>query len=188
MAFMENQGASVVINHHILKGKQNQYEDWLDEIGPICRNSIGNIDWQIIRPIPNLTFNYTVIIRFDTIENLKSWMESTERKKLIEKAKPLFAKDDKYFVKSGLDFLFSPENGNQNVPVRWKQYLVTWSAIYPLSILVPLFVFPTLKVLNFPENKFISSFFVSGIVVFIMVYFLMPKYTLLIKKWLYHKT
>jgi antibiotic biosynthesis monooxygenase (ABM) superfamily enzyme len=184
---MENQGASVVINHHIIKGKEKQYEAWLDEIGPICRNSIGNIDWQIIRPIPNLTFNYTVIIRFDTIENLKSWMGSNERKKFIEKAKPIFAKDDKYFIKSGLDFLFSPENRNQNVPVRWKQYVVTWSAIYPLSILVPVLVFPTLKFLNFPENKFINSFFVSGIVVYIMVYLLMPKYTLLIKKWLYHK-
>lgn len=69
---MENQGASVVINHQVLKGKQKDYEDWLNEIGPICRNAVGNIDWQIIRPIPNLTFNYTVIIRFDTIENLKN--------------------------------------------------------------------------------------------------------------------
>jgi antibiotic biosynthesis monooxygenase (ABM) superfamily enzyme len=182
---MGNQGASVVINHHILDGKQSQYEDWLNEIGPICRTSVGNIDWQIIRPIPGLTFNYTVIIRFDTIENLKNWMESEDRKNLIEKAKPLFAKDDKYFIKSGLDFLFTTENENQKIPVRWKQYLVTWSAIYPLSILIPLIVFPIFEILNIPENRFINSFFVSGLVVLIMVYLLMPNYTRLIKKWLY---
>lgn len=182
---MENQGASVVINHHVLNGKQKDYEDWLNEIGPICRKAVGNIDWQIIRPIPNLTFNYTVIIRFDTIQNLKNWMESDERKNLIEKVKPLFTKEDDYFIQSGLDFLFQAKNENQKVPVRWKQYLVTWSAIYPLSILIPLLVLPILKTVNFPENKLINSFFISGSIVFIMVYLLMPNYTKLIKKWLY---
>lgn len=182
---MEQQGASVVINHHIVEGRQNQYEEWLNEIGPVCRNSAGYMDWQIIRPIPNLTFNYTVIIRFDTIENLRAWMESNERKFYIEKAKPLFAKDDNYSIKSGLDFLFLTDNEKQNAPVQWKQYLVTWSAIYPLSIIVPLIVLPILKMLHVPETKFVTSFFVSGSVVFIMVYLLMPNYTRLIKKWLY---
>ncbi|MBL0740720.1 hypothetical protein [Chryseolinea lacunae] len=182
---MEQQGASVVINHHIVDGKQNQYEDWLNKIAPLCRNAPGYIDWQIIRPIPDLTFNYTVIIRFDTIENLSAWMESKERRDLIEKAKPLFAKDDNYFIRSGLDFLFPGDNEKQKVPVRWKQYLVTWSAIYPLSIVVPLIILPILKMVHIPENKFLSSFFVSGSVVFIMVYLLMPNYTRIIKKWLY---
>src|SRR3954451_16943582 len=61
---MVNQNASVVITHHIADGKQDEYEKWLDVIGPVARKSKGNIDWQIIRPIPKLTFNYTVIIRF----------------------------------------------------------------------------------------------------------------------------
>jgi len=182
---METQGASVVISHHILDRKQKFYEDWLKEIEPMCRNSVGNIDWQIIRPIPNLTFNYTVIIRYDTIENLRTWIESDTRKKLIEKVKPFFAKDDNYTINSGLDFLFQTENEKVKSPVRWKQYLVTWSAIFPLSILIPMTVIPGLKTLSFPENKFINAFFVSGIIVFIMVYLLMPGYTRLIRNWLY---
>ena len=182
---MENQGATVVITHHILDGKQQEYEDWLNEIGPICRNSTGNIDWQIIRPIANLTFAYTVIVRFDTIKNLQGWIESQERKDLIKKATPLFAKDDKYYIKSGLDFLFVSENENAKIPVRWKQYLVTWSAIYPLSIIMPLLILPLLRAANFPRGRYIDSFFISGLIVLIMVYVLMPNYTKLIKKWLY---
>jgi antibiotic biosynthesis monooxygenase (ABM) superfamily enzyme len=182
---MKDQGATVVINHHIIDGKQHQYENWLNEIGPICRSYVGNIDWQIVRPIPNLTFDYTVIIRFDTIENLTKWIESDERKNLIKKAQSLFSKDDKYLIKSGLDFLFSNNNEKQKVPARWKQYLITWSAIYPLSVLIPLLVLPTLKILNFPENRFINSLFISGVVVLIMIYLLMPNYTKLVRKWLY---
>src|SRR5438128_318728 len=127
---MENQGATVVITHHILEGKQKEYESWLNEVGPICRKAPGNIDWQIIRPIPNLTFAYTVIIRFDTIHHLKKWMDSRERRELIEKASALFAKGDQYNIKSGLDFLFQSDGERSRVPVKWKQYMATWSAIY----------------------------------------------------------
>jgi len=119
---MEDSGASVVITHHIAENNQVQYEQWLCEIGPVCRNFPGNVDWQIIRPIPNLTYSYSVIIRFDTVGNLKKWMESEKRHALIGKVKPLFAKGDNYYIKSGLDFLF-PES--RKPPLRWKQYLVT---------------------------------------------------------------
>ncbi len=182
---MKNQGATVVISHHIVDGKQDQYEEWLNEIGPLCKDSTGFVDWQIIRPIPNLTFIYTVIIRFDTIVNLRSWMESNTRKKLIEKVKPLFKKDDNYQINSGLDFLFSPMNGNTKPPAKWKQFLITWSAIYPLSMLIPVMTIPVLSKLKTTENHYVNSLIVTGIIVFLMVYLVMPNYTKLIRKWLY---
>lgn len=181
---MENQGASVVISHHILDGKQEEYEKWLTEIVPLTKHLKGFIDHQIVRPIPNLTFIYTVIIRFDTIENLKKWMESDDRKKLIEKANPLFRKNDNYKIKTGLDFLFENEN-IAKVPVRWKQFLVTWSAIYPLSILIPLLLLPFLRLLKIPTNHYFDGLLISGSVVFLMVYVVMPNYTKLIRKWLF---
>ncbi|RYD96773.1 MAG: antibiotic biosynthesis monooxygenase [Sphingobacteriales bacterium] len=182
---MENQGATVVITHHILEGKQQAYEAWLDEIGPVCRKAAGNIDWQIIRPIPALTFAYTVIIRFDTIDNLKKWMFSGERERLIAQAVPLLAKGDRYDIRSGLDFLFQSGEQPAKVPVRWKQYLATWSAIYPLSLIVPLLVAPLLRKLGVPQVRYIDALFVSGTVVFLMVYVVMPRYTRLLKRWLY---
>ena len=184
---MENQGATVVITHNILDGKQQEYENWLQEISLISKKSAGFIDWQIIRPIPNLTFTYTVILRFDTIENLTNWMESKERKKWIEKAFPFFVKEDKFYIKSGLDFLFLSESENVKIPVRWKQYLVTWSAIFPLATFIPMILLPLLRSFGFPQNRYIDSFIVSGTIVFIMVYLLMPPYTRLIKKWLHKK-
>src|SRR5690606_6606234 len=103
---MENQGASVVITHHILDDKQLEYDQWLAEIVPLTKHARGFIDLQIIRPIPKLTFVYTVIIRFDTVDNLKIWMESDTRKQMIERASLLFRKQDRYQIKSGLEFLF----------------------------------------------------------------------------------
>ncbi|MDH7459930.1 hypothetical protein QEG73_01530 [Chitinophagaceae bacterium 26-R-25] len=182
---MEKDGATVVISHHIIEGKHQEYENWLNEIGPIGRNAVGHVDWQIIRPIPGLTYQYTVIIRFDTIDNLKLWMESNDRKRLIEKIRPLLEKEDNYYIKTGLDFLFTPGNDKTKQPTRWKQFLVTWSAIYPLSTIIPLILIPTLRALKVPSMRLIDSFFVSGVIVLLMVYLVMPHYTKWIKKWLY---
>ncbi len=183
---MENEGASVVITHHVIKGKQKEYEDWLNEIGPICRSWNGIVDWQTIRPIPDITFVYTVILRFDSIKNLKTWMESEERKQLIEKVKPILARDDSYYIKTGLDFLFTSENKNDKTPLRWKQFFATWSAIFPLSVITPLIILPFLRYFDATGNRFVDSFFISGFIVLLMVYVVMPNYTRLIKKWLYN--
>jgi antibiotic biosynthesis monooxygenase (ABM) superfamily enzyme len=112
-------------------------------------------------------------------------MESDDRKKLIDRANPLFTKNDNYQIKSGLDFLFNSENEGNKVPVRWKQFLVTWSAIYPLSILIPVVVLPFLRIISIPANHYFDGFIISGIIVFLMVFLVMPNYTRLIKKWLY---
>ncbi|WP_315055156.1 antibiotic biosynthesis monooxygenase [Chryseobacterium indoltheticum] len=182
---METQGASVVITHHVLAGKQIEYEKWLDEILPVSKSAKGFIDWQIIRPIPDLTFVYTVIIRFDTIENLRTWMESDTRRKLIDKAHPLFTKKDNYEIKSGLDFLFYGEKTDTKVPVRWKQYLATWSAIFPLSLLMQLLLLPSLRLMNIPANRYFDTLVSTGCLVFLVIYVVMPNYTKLIRKWLY---
>ena len=181
---MENQGASVVISHHILNDKILEYEKWLKEIVPLTKHAKGFIDLQIIEPIPKLTFVYTVIIRFDTVDNLKNWMESEQRKTWIEKAAPLFRRHDHYQIRSGLDFLFEIPENNSNIPVRWKQYLVTWSAIYPLSLLIPLLLLPLLRYLHIPQNHFFDGLLISGSIVFLMIYIVMPNYTRWIRKWL----
>ncbi|MBZ9994033.1 hypothetical protein [Mesorhizobium sp. BH1-1-4] len=37
-------------------------ENLINEIGPLCRSSAGNLDRQIIRPVPGLSSTDTVIV------------------------------------------------------------------------------------------------------------------------------
>lgn len=181
----EDQGATVVITHRVREGKHADYEAWLEEIAPLCKASPGHLDWHIVRPIAGLTQTFTIIIRFDTAAHLKQWMESSVRAGLIEKVRPLFVTGDDFFVSSGLDFWFVPGGAKTTVPVRWKQYLVTWSAIFPLVLGVPLVVRPLLSSLGAPDNHLLTTFIVTGTVVFLMVYVVMPRYTKLVKRWLF---
>lgn len=181
----DDPGATVVITHRVRKEEHAVYEQWLEEIAPVCKASPGHLDWQVVRPIPGLTETYTVLIRFDTKAHLQRWMESADRSRLIAKMQPLFVKGDDFFISSGLDFWFTPAGSKAKVPVRWKQYLVTWSAIFPLALGVPLVVTPLLNGLGVPPNTLVTTLVVTGVVVFMMVYWVMPRYTRLLQKWLF---
>lgn len=181
------QGATVVITHRVRDGQQAAYEEWLSEIGPLCRAAPGNIDWQIVRPIPGLTATNTVIVRFDTAGHLEGWMQSEERRRLIEKVRPLLTTGDDFYVSSGLDFWFTPEGAKAQAPVRWKQFLATWSAIYPLVLGVPLLVLPLMRRLGAPPHHSLDTLAVTAAVVALMTYVVMPRYTKVLRRWLYQR-
>jgi len=162
-----------------------EYDSWGNEIGPVCRASTGHLDWHIIRPIPGLTSTYTVVIRFDTRAHLQEWMESQARTRLIEKVQPLLVNGDDFFISSGLDFWFAPEGAKARVPARWRQFLVTWSAIFPLVLVLPMLISPLLRLLGAPDNHYLSTLAVTGVAVFLMIYVVMPHYTKLIRRWLF---
>lgn len=178
-------GATVVITHRVRDGKHESYNTWLNEIGPLVRGWKGHLDWQIIRPLTGLTGTYTVVIRFDTRENLESWMHSPERLRLIDKVQPLLAAKDDFYIRSGLDFWFTPEGAKARVPVRWKQFLVTWSAIFPLVLGASLTLPPLMRALGLPDNHYAYTLLATGAVVFLMVYVVMPRYTRLLQRWLF---
>jgi antibiotic biosynthesis monooxygenase (ABM) superfamily enzyme len=178
-------GATVVITHHVSAIQQPQYEKWLNEIGPICKASQGLLDWHIIRPITGLTDTYTVIIRYDNHQNLRNWIESEDRKRLISKIDKLLANQEYVQINSGLDFLFSEVGEKPKTPVRWKQFLITWSAIFPLVVTLPLILLPILRWIKVPDNHLLNTLIVTGAVVSLMVYVVMPRYTKLVRHWLF---
>lgn len=178
-------GATVVISHRIREGQQAGYENWLTEIIPQCKSYIGHLDTHIIRPITDLTATYTVVIRFDTHKHAEKWMFSQDRQQLINKVQPLLAANDDFFVRSGLDFWFTPEGAKARLPTRWKQFLITWSVIYPLVLCVPMAVVPMMRLLGMPEYHSLTTLFVTFTIVLLMVYLIMPRYTKLVQRWLF---
>lgn len=179
------QAATVVISHHVKDDAKTHYEAWLKEIIPVAKSYPGHLGVGIVHPVPGATVTYTVIIRFDTRKNLLTWMESGDRAKLIEKVKPYLVEDDKFYVRSGLDFWFTPEEAKAKLPTRWKQFLVTWSAIFPLvftlSVLIDWLLASAAITLSHP----LKVLGLTGLVVLMMVYVVMPRYTKLVHKWLF---
>ena len=112
-------------------------------------------------------------------------MGSQDRKILIEKVRPLLAADDKFFVRSGLDFWFTPAGAKAKLPARWKQALVTWSAIYPLVLIVSLALNWVTRRFGMPENLYLKTLLGTCVISLLMVYVIMPRYTKLAHRWLF---
>lgn len=179
------QGATGIVTHRVQDGKQEAYEKWLSQISPVCKSYPGHLDLQTIRPIPGLTRTYTIVIRFDTTEHLHQWVNSADRKAFIKKVQPILCKDDDVFIRTGLDFWFTPEGAQAKLPKRWKQALLTWSALFPVGIVVTFLLSPALDQIEIFNNHYLRTLLISGIMVLLMVYFIMPRYTKLLQKWLF---
>jgi antibiotic biosynthesis monooxygenase (ABM) superfamily enzyme len=57
--------------------------------------------------------------------------------------------------------------------------------IYPLSLGVPTIVSPALRLLGIPDHRLFTTLVVTGTIVVLMVYVVMPRYTKLVKRWLF---
>lgn len=178
-------GASAVISHRVDLAQQPAYEQWLTEISAACKASAGMLDWHLIRPIAGYTDTYTVVIRYDSELHLKQWLSSDIRQQLIAKVESLLSAKDSYQIKSGLDFWFATETGKVLLPKRWKQFLLTWSAIFPLVSGVSFLMIPLMDQAGLPQSQLLHTFLITGVVVGLMVYVVMPRYTKLVRNWLH---
>lgn len=167
-----------IIVHQPRADARDEYEQWLTDIRDTCRQFPGYLSTDVIRPVGNQP-NYTVIIRFAGVEALRAWMESPERREHLQRIEHTLEQADRYEIRSGLDFWFSPPAVKP--PKRWKQYLLTLSAIFPLTVLVPWALGPLLGGVPLLAAKAV----VAAVLVALMVYVIMPHYTRLVSRWLY---
>jgi len=179
------QTATVVISHHVRDDAKLDYEAWLNQIIPVSKSYPGHLGVSIVHPVAGATVTYTVIIRFDTRKNLLTWMKSDDRKNLIKKVQHYLVEDDNFFVRSGLDFWFTPEEAKAKLPTKWKQLLMTWSAIFPLVLTMSAFVNWLANSISVTLGHELTVLITTFLVVLMMVYVVMPRYTKLVHKWLF---
>jgi uncharacterized protein len=171
-----------IIAHEILPSAMPMYEKWLAEIRQACAKFDGYLSTDVIRPLGK-EHTYVVIIRFDGFEKLARWMESDQRRAFLQQMEPFLTKGDRYQIRTGLEFWFTPPAGKPAIP--WKQFLVTWSAIFPLSLLVTWLLGPLFDHMSFSGAALVARLVNTALIVVLMVYVVMPRYTKLVSKWLF---
>jgi antibiotic biosynthesis monooxygenase (ABM) superfamily enzyme len=187
-----NEQVFFVVRHRLKKGqdKHRQYESWLGKIVPIAAGFPGHLGVQIARP-PQGHNEYRIVVRFASIQDLENWQESQVRKQLINEIAPILDSDEALDIKTGIDYWFTPPTVGKH-PLRWKQWLVTSSVIWPLTVYVPpvmepLFLEMQPWFLKYPELEEFG--FRQGVlalvIVGLVVYVIMPVYVRLIAKWFF---
>ncbi|HEU0185898.1 MAG TPA: antibiotic biosynthesis monooxygenase [Blastocatellia bacterium] len=173
-----------IVTHVIKPGAERRYEGWTREIFRAVSGFPGYLGRDVVLPTHG-DRKYTIIVRFDTNEHLRAWAESETRKEFIRRASDLIEGGDQYEIRTGIDFWFEPKGVRP--PKPWKQFLLTTTAVYPLSLIIPKLLAPLFRIAPPLGNKLIAGLLVAAILTALLTYVVMPNYTRLARKWLYEE-
>ena len=176
-----NQQVTAVISHYIRPGRESGYEAWLQGISQVARQFKGHEGVTILRPQAGSRKEYVIILRFDTYQHLCDWMRSPERQEWIERAKPLTEKPENVQVLTGLEALVSLPNTASPPPPKHKTAFVTWIGVFLCVSTLGYFLAPYLAGLPYLLRQAIMT----GLVVILLVYVVMPRLTRVFHKWLH---
>ncbi len=180
----DNPIVTFIINNRVIPGKEASFEKFLKDINKKAMTYPGHMGVNFIRPGPN-EHTYTTIVRFDNYEHLHDWLESPARKEYMKNIEDLVESDPEIKIETGLEYWFTPLAVDAKTPKRWKQFVITLSAIYPLTLLLGMFFSLFDPQSMFVTEPLLNRLLGSFLLVFMMVYVVMPGYTRLVSKWLY---
>jgi antibiotic biosynthesis monooxygenase (ABM) superfamily enzyme len=103
---------TTVIHHRPLADAVGRYEDWLKEIAVVAQQFAGHQGVNVIRP--NRAGDvYTIVVHFDTLEHLRKWLDSDDRRQLVGKIRPFLRSEENIDIKTGFEFWFTPPPGGK---------------------------------------------------------------------------
>ncbi|MDB5179298.1 MAG: antibiotic biosynthesis monooxygenase [Patescibacteria group bacterium] len=176
------QPATVVYSWKVLPGKEAAFMNWFHGITKAATRWPGHLGVTTLRP-PEGQGTYHSILRFDTEQHLTDWLNSDERKQWLNQLEGV-AVAQASSKATGLENWFDLPGSSITPPPKWKMVVVTFVAVYPLSLLLGAFVAPRLMGVNI----FVRSLLFPVVVPVVLTYFLMPFLTQRVfKSWLYKR-
>ena len=185
---------SVIVKRIAKKDKIKEFEELLSGISKEVPRQEGSMGIDIITPSPNGSskskYEYVVIFRFNSYDNLSKWEKSAIRNEWLQKGRKPVEADPDVQKMTGLEFWFTPYFKDESShpillqpPPRYKMVIVTIPVISILLLtLVPQIHFlREMLSIPFPIRLVIAL----TITVLLMTYVIMPFLTKLLKPWLF---
>ncbi len=170
-----------VVSRIVKPSCEEAFEAWQRGIAAACLKYEGHLGVDLIRPEDHHRPEFVVILRFDSYDHLKRWVDSDERRKWLAEVDALTVGETRAEIVTGLEFWFELHDNPSLMPPRYKQALLTWAAITPLSIAANALLGPPLAALPL----IVRSMIIAAILVILMTYVVMPRFTRLVARWLY---
>lgn len=175
---------TLVVKHRVKAGFEVPYKAWLRTIVRIAGQWEGHLGVDVIPGKQAGLDTYTCILRFCSTEAMQRWLDSPQRRQLVDDATPMLADGDQTEVNPANEFWFAPPDETRSPPPRWKQAALTLLVIFPHTLLVPLFWKPLLAFSPVLSNYVIATFVITLTIVLSVVYLFMPVATRLFAPWL----
>ena len=176
---------TLLVRHRIKQGQDQAYETWLRQIIAKARSYPGHLGIDVVRGHSGGLGLFTSVLRFASTEQLQHWLDSADRRELVQQAQHLLADGDQTEINADREFWFTPQDGGAPTPPpRWKQACVTFLVILPLSFLVPQLWKPLFAQLPWLGGYVPATVLITLSIVLLVVYVFMPRVTRLFRRWL----
>ncbi|WP_425310139.1 antibiotic biosynthesis monooxygenase [Ammonicoccus fulvus] len=179
---MAEDPVTVTIARRVAPGREPEFEEWADRLTEIASEFPGFLGCGRLKPGGDeaVTQDWHVVYRFASQDALAVWEESAERNALLDEGAELMQTVGMQKV-SGLETWFSLPGMVTKPPPKWKMFLVSGVVIWLLQTLEYVVFGRFVTHWPIPVRVLFMSFPVTAI----MTWLVMPRASVLLRRWLY---
>jgi len=164
---------SAVISSRIRPGQEAAFRAWEQRIAAAQAKSPGFQGYRFEPPIPGVQEDWLAILRFDTERNLQTWLDSPERKKLLEETAPFLEEFHARVVRTGFEQWFPSAAAGTSAPAAWKMNMLVLLLLYPIVFLFGIWV-QTPILMGKAGLPFWLALFIGNVVSVLLLNWLVP--------------
>lgn len=175
---------TVVVSRRVKQGCEVEFEKLSTAMSEAATKFPGHLGSNMFRPASADDPEYRIVFKFLSQADLELWQNSEERLFYLDSFEALLVEPAKTEVISGMVTWFTlPGQNPVKPPPKYKITLVSWLALYPAVSLIFLVFGDFLQ----PIPLLLRTMIITGVLMPLMSYVLMPRFTRWFAFWLYPK-
>ncbi|GAA4240605.1 hypothetical protein GCM10022254_65940 [Actinomadura meridiana] len=174
----DGEPVTIVITWDVRPGRERDFEEWAEDLHRTASRYAGHQGATWLRAEGSRHRYYTVV-NFADQESLDTWLGSRERADRIGRLHGIATEHHR--DTTGLETWFSLPGESVPPPSKLKMIVVTFCAVYPISLLLNELVTPLTKQWPVP----LKAVTFPVLVVPLLTLLVMPVLSRLLRRWLY---
>lgn len=173
----QSETVTLVVCHQVRPCRVPRYEVWLRRLITNASQCPGHLGVNVASSRQGSMAEFTCVLRFATLEQLRNWINSEQRRYLIAEVELLLHSGDQLEIAHDKAMWFAPRSDQEQRPY-WKQacmnFLVILLVTLALSMLAPLLWQPLFQRTPWLGGYLPSNVMITLSIVLLVVYLFMP--------------
>jgi antibiotic biosynthesis monooxygenase (ABM) superfamily enzyme len=172
---------TVLYSRRVKPGCEAAFEAWAHGVVAASRQFPGHLAASVL-DAPG-SREYHILFSFADRRSLRAWLDSDERRQWLARVGELLEADQGLQQLTGLETWFKLPGSNvatMKPPPRWKMWLVSMVAVYPLVLAFQVLVVPKMAGLPLP----LKALTFPLVLLTLMTFVVMPVVTRVLRRWL----